>query len=71
MIKSPSTASPGESADRRIASLIAQLGAMANFMLVDGREAFELLSDDCKASLCVMFGALTDELQELTGGCPQ
>lgn len=52
--------------EARIAALIAQLSSLANFMFADGREAFDLLTDDSKRNLRVMFDALTDELQELT-----
>jgi len=53
--------------DTRICEVVAQLSSRAGFMFADGREAFELLADDSKQNLRVVFDALADELHSLTG----
>ena len=45
--------------------LLGQMSSLANFMYVDGREAFEVLPDKTQDDLRIVFVALNDELQNL------
>jgi hypothetical protein len=53
-----------EMADRKSA-LLGQMAALANFMYVDGREAFEVLADRTRDELRILFNTLNEELQKL------
>ncbi|CAN7470620.1 hypothetical protein [Paraburkholderia hospita] len=52
-------------ANNRKSALLGQMAALANFMHVDGIEAFNDLSDTTRDELQSLFNALNDELQQL------
>jgi hypothetical protein len=53
------------SADDKKSALLGQMSALAGFMYVDGRGAFEVLTDRTRDELRILFNTLNDELQEL------
>jgi hypothetical protein len=53
------------SANDKKSALLGQMDALANFMHVDGREAFARLSDSAQGELRALFDALNVELQKL------
>jgi len=60
-------ARPEQSNPHYIATVLRDLSALANFMHVDGREAFVGLSLQCQRELQDAFQRLTVELQRMNG----
>ena len=53
------------SLDSEKSALLGQMAALANFMYVDGRDAYKVLPDRAQDELRIAFDALNDELQLL------
>ncbi|MFL9930878.1 hypothetical protein P0D88_16825 [Paraburkholderia sp. RL18-103-BIB-C] len=53
------------SANEKKSGLLDQMSALAGFMYVDGRDAFNVLPDRTRDELRILFNTLNDELQEL------
>lgn len=51
--------------ESRFSSVIRQMAALTDLMYADGREAFELLPEDCQKHLRLAFDRLNAELQQL------
>jgi hypothetical protein len=50
-------------ASDNISALLGQMASLANFMYVDGRDAFAVLPTKTKSELHIVFEALNEELQ--------
>jgi hypothetical protein len=53
------------SASKQQSALLGKISALVDFMLCDGRDAFNGLSDQSRDELRTLLGTLNDELREL------